>query len=127
MAQYLLSVIDDLSNHEDPANVYGHPSAEAAHASWAATGRFNDKLVADGYFVFANGLGVPANATVVDGRAETPIFTDGPYVETKEFTAGFWVIEAPDLDVALKLAAEGSRACGRKVEVRPFLDVPLEM
>jgi hypothetical protein len=33
----------------------------------------------------------------------------------------FWIIEAPDLDVALTLAAEGSKACDRKVEVRPFL------
>ena len=49
------------------------------------------------------------------------MFTDGPFVESKEYLAGFWVIEAPDLDVALKLAAEGSKACNRKVEVRPFL------
>ena len=36
--------------------------------------------------------------------------TDGPFVETKEYLAGFWVIEAPDLDVALELAAEGSKS-----------------
>ena len=35
--------------------------------------------------------------------------TDGPYVETKEFVAGFWIIEAPDLDVALRLATRGRR------------------
>ena len=63
----------------------------------------------------------PATATTVqvaDGRA---LVTDGPFVESKEFLAGFWIIEAPDLDAALKLAAEGSKACNRKVEVRPFL------
>jgi hypothetical protein len=49
------------------------------------------------------------------------VFTNGPFVELKEYLAGFWVMEAPDLDVALKLAAEGSKACNRKVEVRPFL------
>jgi hypothetical protein len=49
-----------------------------------------------------------------------PIFTDGPFVESKEYLAGFWIIEAPDLDVALKLAADGSKACNRKVEVRPL-------
>nr|WP_318724420.1 YciI family protein [Streptomyces albicerus] len=43
------------------------------------------------------------------------------FLESKEYLAGFWIIEAPDLDVALKLAAEGSKACNRKVEVRPFL------
>ncbi|MPZ63865.1 MAG: hypothetical protein GEU93_21910 [Propionibacteriales bacterium] len=42
-------------------------------------------------------------------------------LESKEHLAGFWIMEAPDLDVALKLAAEGSKACNRRVEVRPFL------
>ena len=49
------------------------------------------------------------------------MLTDGPFVESKEHLAGFWIIEAPDLDVALKLAAQGSESCNRKVEVRPFL------
>ena len=46
--------------------------------------------------------------------------SDGPYLETKEVIGGFWVIDARDLDVALKLAAAGSKACCGKVEVRPF-------
>lgn len=120
MVQYLLSVLDTESNAENPAGVGGYESAEAAQAAWEATGRFNDRLAAEGYFVFANGLGDPKTATVVDGQGETPIFTDGPYVETKEYISGLWIIEAPDLDIALKLAAEGSNACRRRVEVRPF-------
>ena len=47
-------------------------------------------------------------------------FTDGPFLESKEYLAGFWIVEAPDLDVALELAADGSKSCNRKVEVRPF-------
>jgi hypothetical protein len=43
-------------------------------------------------------------------------------VETKEYIVGFWIIEAPDLDVALGLATRGSKHCNRKVEVRPFLE-----
>ncbi len=82
---------------------------------------FNDRLQADGHWVFAGGLGSPDPATVVDGRGAEPIFTDGPFVETKEWLSGFWVIEADDLDVALRLAATGSKACNRRVEVRPFL------
>ena len=46
--------------------------------------------------------------------------TDGPYLETKEHLGGFWIIDVPDLDAALQWAAEGSKACGGKVEVRPF-------
>src|SRR5688572_28726199 len=87
----------------------------------AAIGVFNDQLVADGHWVFAGGLAAPGTATVVDNRGEETMITDGPFLESKEHLGGFWIIEAPDLDVALKLAAEGSRACNRKVEVRPFL------
>jgi hypothetical protein len=65
---------------------------------------FNDKLRAGGYWVYANGLAEPNSATVIDGRGEEPIFTDGPFLESKEFLAGFWIIEAPNLDVGfLKL------------------------
>ena len=95
------------------------PTRRRAEA-FAATGAFNDKLHADGYWVFAGGLQSASTATVVDGQGETPVMTDGPYLETKEVIGGFWVIDAPDLDVALKLAAEGSKACRGKVEVRPF-------
>ena len=106
--QYLLSVISD---HDGLAT----PDEDAA------IDVFNDRLVAEGHWVFAGGLGSPASATVIDNRGEEAMFTDGPFLESKEHLAGFWVMAAPDLDVALKLAAEGSKACNRKIEVRPFL------
>jgi hypothetical protein len=107
--QYLISVIDDTSN-------------SASANEMAAIDAFNDGLQADGHWVFAGGLASPSAATVIDNRGDgEPIFTDGPFLESKEYLAGFWIIQAADLDVALKLAAEGSRACNRKVEVRPFL------
>lgn len=106
--QYLLSVIHD--------QLELAPSDEMA-----AVDAFNDRLQADGHWVFAGGLGFPITATVIDNRDGSAVFTDGPFVESKEYLAGFWIIEAPDLDVALKLAAEGSKACNRKIEVRPFL------
>ena len=87
----------------------------------AAINAFNDRLKADGHWVFAGGLGSPSTATVIDNRNGESVFTDGPFVESKEYLAGFWIIEAADLDVALKLAAEGSQHCNQKVEVRPFL------
>lgn len=49
------------------------------------------------------------------------MFTNGPFVESREFLADFWILQALDLDVVVALAAEGSRACKRKIEVRPFL------
>ena len=71
--------------------------------------------------MFAAGLGGPERATTIDNRRDAGIVTDGPFTESKEFVAGFWIVEAADLDQALALATEGSRACNRKVEVRPFL------
>ena len=106
--QYLVSVIDDGVGLASPTED-------------AAIDAFNDRLRAEGHWVFAGGIGSPSTATVIDNRGGAALFTDGPFVESKEYLAGFWIIEASDLDVALKLAAEGSKACNRKVEVRPFL------
>lgn len=116
MTHYLLAVHGPVEM--DEFGSYG--SKEEMEEAFAATGAFNDKLKADGYWVFAGGLQAASTATVVDGQGPTPVITDGPYLETKEVIGGFWVIEAPDLDVALALAAEGSKACRGKVEVRPF-------
>jgi hypothetical protein len=105
--QYLVSVIQDNSG-------LGSPDEEAA------IDVFNDRLQAEGHWVFAGGLGAPSTATVIDNRGGEAMMTDGPFLESKEYLIGFWIIDAPDLDVALKLGAEGSKACNRKVEVRPF-------
>lgn len=106
--QYLFSVIHDSASLATPEEM-------------AAIDVFNDRLNAEGHWVFAGGLGAPSSATVIDNRGEEAIVTDGPFLESKEYLVGFWIIEAADLDVALRLAAEGSKACNRKVEVRPFL------
>ncbi|GLW22676.1 hypothetical protein DI270_023070 [Microbispora triticiradicis] len=107
MAQYLMSVLNE--------------SAVATEEEQAAIDVFNERLQADGHWVFAAGLASPGAATVVDGRDAEPVFTDGPYLESKEHIIGFWIIEAPHLDVALRLAAAGSKSCNRRVELRPIL------
>jgi hypothetical protein len=106
--QYMVSVITNTSDLATPEEM-------------AAIDVFNDRLQAEGHWVFAGGLAGPSSATVIDNRGEAALITDGPFLESKEYLIGFWVMEAADLDVALKLAAEGSKACNRKVEVRPFL------
>jgi hypothetical protein len=106
--QYLVSVIFDKPGLATPEEE-------------AAIDAFNDRLQKEGHWVFAGGLAGPDTATVIDNRGAEAMFSDGPFVESKEFLAGFWIMEAPDLDVALRLAAEGSKACNRKIEVRPFL------
>ncbi len=106
--RYLVSVIDDGAGLATPDED-------------AAIDVFNDRLKAEGHWVFAGGLGMPSMATVIDNRGGDAMVTDGPFMESKEYLVGFWIIEAADLDMALKLGAEGSKACNRKIEVRPFL------
>src|SRR6202046_3841569 len=109
--QYLVSVIA----------VTADSPALATPEEDAAIDVFNERLQAEGHWVFAGGLGAPSTPTVIDSRAGEPMFSDGPFIESKEYLAGFWVMEGAALDVALRLAAEGSKACNRKIEVRPFL------
>jgi hypothetical protein len=116
MTHYLLAVHGPAEMNE--FGNYG--SKEEMEQAFADTGAFNDKLKADGYWVFAGGLEPARQAVVVDGQGEQPVVTDGPYLESKELIGGFWVIDVPDREVALRLAAEGSKACRGKVEVRPF-------
>ena len=99
--QYLISVIHDQASLATPDED-------------AAIDVFNDRLQAEGHWVFAGGLGAPSTATVIDNRGGEAVVTDGPFVESKEYLVGVWVWEAPDLDVALKLATEASKVCDRK-------------
>jgi hypothetical protein len=110
MTQYLISVLAE-----------GSPTANTEED--AASDVFNAQLQANGHWVFAGGLGSTVAATVIDARGGDPVVTDGPFVETKEYVAGFWIVEAPHLDVALQLATQGSKSCNRRVELRPFLEV----
>jgi hypothetical protein len=119
MAQFMMSVHGSEADH-DLETGGGYGSKEAMIAAMEETERYNKKLQAEGHWVFAGGLKAPSTASVVDGQGASPVITDGPYLESKEHIGGFWIIEAPDLDTALALAAEASRACQGKVEVRPF-------
>jgi hypothetical protein len=66
----------------------------------AAIDVFNERLQAEGSWVFAGGLASPDVATVIDNRGGETVISDGPFIESKEYLAGFWIVEAPDLDVA---------------------------
>jgi hypothetical protein len=118
--QYLFSVIDDETSTEPSRETTAGDSVDNDSVP-SALDVFNERLQAEGHWVFAGGLGATDNATVIDSRGAAPVITDGPFLESKEHIGGLWIIEAADLDVALALAAEGSKSCNRKVEVRPFL------
>ena len=122
MAKYLMSVFGPESLYE--TDLYGYESREQMTQSMADTEAFNNKLQEQGYLVTADGLEPPRTATIVDGMGEKPLFTDGPFAEAKEYMAGFWVIDVPNRDVALQVAAEASKACIGKVELRAMMAEP---
>ena len=105
--RFLISVIDDLSNSGTPAEM-------------AEIDKFNDSLRANNQFIFAWGLQAPETATVIDNRAGANTETGKPHFDAKEHYSGLWLIEADSPDTAKKLAFEASRACNRKVELRPL-------
>lgn len=106
--KFLISVIDDVTG-------------SATRAEMASIDAFNERLVAGGHWIFAGGLAAPADATVIDDRDDAGSFTDGPFLPSSDYVSGFWIIEASDPADARDLAAEASRCCNRRVELRPFL------
>ncbi|HKE75471.1 MAG TPA: YciI family protein [Acidimicrobiales bacterium] len=115
MTQYMLAV--HMVDGEEM------PPEDEIQKQYAATDSFNAELQESGQWVFAGGLHPADVATVVRAEGDKVVTTDGPFAESKEHLGGFWIVEAPDLDAALALAARGSAACGAPVEVRPFQDV----
>ena len=106
--RFLLSVIDSASR-------------TGSTDEMAAIDIFNEKLQKNGHWVFACGVDSPKSATLVDNRTDAGVTHAGSYIDHDEFQSGFWIIAAADHDEAIALAHEGSKACNRKVEVRPLL------
>ena len=73
-----------------------------------------------GAFVFGGALHGAEASTVVRSNAGDVVMTDGPFVEAKEHIAGFYIIEAEDLDAALGWARKVVDAINHPIEVRPF-------
>jgi hypothetical protein len=82
--------------------------------------RLEDEMKSTGTWLFSARLHDPHTATVVRMEDGKPVTTDGPYVEAKEHIAGFYIIEAPDLDAALEWGSKVTACVGAPIEVRPF-------
>ena len=113
MPQYMLLIVN-------PSE--GGPSPEEMQAQMPKWGQYTQDLKNAGLLVSGDPLtGVELATTVRVRDGETQI-TDGPFAETKEFLAGYYQIEAPDLDTALKWAARMPNIHYGSVEVRPIWD-----
>ena len=114
MPHYMLSVCHDGTENFEAM------TPEEMQPMFDSVNKFNDEVQQAGKWVYAGGLGPLHLATTVDNTAGQRLVTDGPYVESKEYVGGFWIIASDDLDEALEWAQRGSAACGARVEVRPL-------
>lgn len=84
-----------------------------------------ESLAASGVLVTSEGL-LPGeyskSVTVMDGEI---MATDGPYAEAKEYVAGFYVVDVPDIDHAIQIAARLPEAVNTHIEVRPIFDMSM--
>jgi hypothetical protein len=131
--KYLVMVQGTQADYE---GMRGKASADAPawsekelQAMYAHMGAINDDLAEAGELVDGNGLAEPAQTRLVSvGPDGKPVITDGPYGETKEVLAGYWVLECESLERVTEIAArvaqcpvpEGSK--DYPVVIRPILD-----
>ena len=94
-------------------------SEDEHNAVFAAHDRFQTEIVQPGELLSSVALSDPSNTKTVRVRDDVPAVTDGPYVEAKEFLAGYYLVECETLDRATELAAAIPDACYTAVEVRP--------
>jgi hypothetical protein len=96
-------------------------TGSASGNEMAAIDLFNDGLRRDGFWVMAAGIGSPDSASLIDNRSGADMISAGSLFAHTEHYSGFWIIDVPSREVATRVAGEGSRACNRRVELRPFL------
>ena len=106
--KFIIFVIDDLTG-------------SASDAEMKAINSFNDYLRNNGQWITAEGIDSPTKSMIVDNRNDSNILNPQSLVKTKENYSGFWLINAESEAEALELAKEGSWACNRKVELRPYI------
>lgn len=107
-------------------------SPEDFRAHIAFMKQLNEQLAAAGELVGAEGLSSPAEARVVRaGRDGAPVVSDGPFAESKEFLAGYWIVEVDGAERAHAIAAQASAAPGPRgaplnmpIEVRQVMSGP---
>ena len=106
--RYIIFVIDTPGNLATPSEM-------------SAIDGFNEKLQSTGSWNTAAGIHGSSETYVIDSRATSELVRSGSLVEGSENYTGFWIIECDSDAHALEIAKEASRACNRRVELRPYL------
>jgi hypothetical protein len=123
MTQYMLSVHTGADGADGAAPPAEPMTPEQMQQSYQQMQALEEEMKAAGAWLFSGRLTEPDVATVVRGvAAGDAVTTDGPFVESKEHLAGFYIVAADDLDAALGWATRTSTIIGRPIEVRPFWD-----
>ena len=87
-------------------------------------GKFNDEMIQAGVLVAAEGLDDAAKGVVVDYSSQPPVVTDGPYGETKELFAGYWILDVASQEEAVEWAKRAPLAGpGSKAEIRRIAQI----
>lgn len=103
---------EDFAKRDDP---------DAAGEYWSAWSGYLDALAESGVMTSAGGLMPPSTSTTLRRRGDELVVEDGPYADSKEQLGGYFVIDVPDLDMALTWARRCPSADSASVEVRPLL------
>ena len=113
--QYMLLIYGDPAR--EPA--YGTPAFQQMMGGYHA---LNERMKADGVMLGGEGLQGVETATSLRIRADKVETMDGPFAETREHLGGYYIIDVPDLDAALRYAAMIPTAQYGTIEVRPLMD-----
>jgi hypothetical protein len=101
---------------------------EERNAVYAAHDAFQQPIKESGEMVGSAALADPSNTRTVRVRGGVPATTDGPYLDAKEYLAGFYVVECESVERAIELAAQLPDARYTAIEVRPLMhDSGMEM
>jgi hypothetical protein len=116
-------------SQQDYDAMSGRPSDKPAWTpqDFAAMGAFmeafNKGLVESGELVETRGLTAPVHTRRIQLKNGVPVVTDGPYAETQEVLAGYWIIECESFDRATEIAAELSKCPGPEYASASVIDV----
>jgi hypothetical protein len=116
MPQYMLLICN-------PIEGLSPEDAQAEHPKWMA---YTEALSDAGAYVSGEALQPVATATTVRVRSDDRLVSDGPFAETKEALAGYYIIEVANLDEALDWAARIPSVTRGSVEVRPVMTFDAE-